>query len=77
MGLEACQLVIGSPSAVHFGFFGHVLVSSESPSLVSAYTKVSLGRAPRPKWSEQVSALQEAHRSLARILESRIDIAFG
>lgn len=77
MGLEAYQVAIGSPSAAYLGFFGHVLVRSEIPSLVSAYTKVSLGRVSRPKWSEQVAALQEAHRSPARILGSRLDIAFG
>lgn len=43
----------GNPSATHLGSVGHFSVSSESPGLVSACTKVSLGTAPRSRGSEQ------------------------
>lgn len=49
MGLDPDR-AMSSPNVAHFGPVGHVSVSSENPGLVSAYTKVSLGTAPRPRW---------------------------
>lgn len=56
MGLEANQGAMGSPDVTHFGSAGHVSVRSESPGLGSAYET-----APKPVWSGQAAAPQEAH----------------
>lgn len=77
MRLEARQETMRSSLAVHLDLVGHVSVRSENPGLLSAYTKVSLGRAPRPRGSGKASALPNPPRRLARRLQSRRSRASG